>query len=362
MKTINDKIKHVAYENLYERACIGGGNYSDYDKISVIIPIYKVENYIRRCVDSILSQTYDNIEVILVDDGSPDRCPEICDEYALKDSRVKVIHKQNGGQSSARNAGMEVAEGDYVSFIDGDDWIALDTYEYEVALMRRYNADAVQVDFTTAHSDNEQVTARKEILKEFTGKDILQYFMDFSTRTGSYSVWKFLYRIDLCKELKFREGKINEDIDYQYLVLSKATRLIVSNQVKNFYFVNLDSTSHGALEVQDFDLYDASYELEKLTKEETYGNIAFLGKVRVARTAMSLLCKIAFYGIADKSLNKEQLVKQFTKEIRENLGVLLKAPMPITRKILCVQFCINYNIAEKSIQITKKLLGKLVIR
>lgn len=91
--------------------------------ISVIIPVYKVEEYLDRCVESILNQTYTNLEILLVDDGSPDNCPRLCDEYALKDARVRVIHKENGGLASARNAGLEKANGQFVSFIDSDDWI-----------------------------------------------------------------------------------------------------------------------------------------------------------------------------------------------------------------------------------------------
>ena len=91
--------------------------------ISVIVPVYKVEEYLSRCIDSILKQTYKNLEIILVDDGSPDNCGKICDEYALKDERIKVIHKQNGGLSSARNSGLDAATGEYVTFVDSDDWI-----------------------------------------------------------------------------------------------------------------------------------------------------------------------------------------------------------------------------------------------
>lgn len=337
-------------------------NSDNYGKISVIVPIYKVEKYLRRCVDSILSQSYTNLEVILVDDESPDRCPEICDEYSKKDTRIKVIHKKNGGQSSARNAGVEVAEGDFISFIDSDDWIAPDTYEYEIKLMHRFNADAVQVEYMTAHSSDAKPPSIVEKIDIYDGKDILQYFMDYSTKTGSYSVWKFLYRASLCKDLSFRENKINEDIDYQYKVLSKANVLVVSNQIKNFYYVNPLSTSHGGLVARDFDLYDAAYALETLTRNETYGTIAFLGKSRVARTPLSLLCKIAFYGIEDKSLDKNQLIKRFSKEIRQNLGVLLKSPMHVSRKALSILFCINYTLTEKSIQAVKKLFGNLVIR
>ena len=95
-------------------------------KVSIIVPVYKVEKYLRKCIDSIINQTLKDIEIILVDDGSPDNCGKICDEYAAKDTRIKVIHKENGGLSSARNAGMEVAEGEYIGFVDSDDWIETD--------------------------------------------------------------------------------------------------------------------------------------------------------------------------------------------------------------------------------------------
>ena len=98
-------------------------------KISVIVPIYKVENYLNRCVESIRKQTYRNLEIILVDDGSPDACGEMCDRYAQEDSRIRVIHKENGGLSDARNAGIEVAAGEYIAFIDSDDWIDDKMYE-----------------------------------------------------------------------------------------------------------------------------------------------------------------------------------------------------------------------------------------
>ena len=112
--------------------------------ISIIIPVYKTEPYLRKCVDSVLAQTYTNLEVILVDDGSPDDCGKICDEYAAKDSRVKVIHKENGGLSSARNCGLDVATGKYIGFVDSDDWIDPDMYETLLGLLLRYDADIAE--------------------------------------------------------------------------------------------------------------------------------------------------------------------------------------------------------------------------
>ena len=111
--------------------------------ISVIVPIYKVEQYLRQCVDSILNQTHSALEVILVDDGSPDGSGKICDEYAARDSRVRVIHKKNGGLSDARNAGIDIAQGDYIAFVDSDDWLEPDTYESMLAAMEKYQAKLV---------------------------------------------------------------------------------------------------------------------------------------------------------------------------------------------------------------------------
>ena len=100
--------------------------------ISVIVPIYKVEKYLDECIESIVNKTYRNLEIILVDDGSPDKCPEMCDQWAKKDERIRVIHKENGGLSSARNAGLDVATGDYVGFVDSDDFIERDMYEKKI--------------------------------------------------------------------------------------------------------------------------------------------------------------------------------------------------------------------------------------
>ena len=107
--------------------------------LSVIIPVYKVEKYLRQCVDSVINQTYKNLEIILVDDGSPDNCGKICDEYAEKDKRVKVIHQLNKGLSGARNTGTEQASGEYIAFVDSDDWLDVHMYEDLFGVLNKYN-------------------------------------------------------------------------------------------------------------------------------------------------------------------------------------------------------------------------------
>ena len=126
-------------------------------KISVIVPVYKSEKYIERCIESILNQTYQNIELILVDDGSPDQSAEICDRYAKKDSRVFVLHKENGGVSTARNAGLDMAKGDYIAFVDSDDYLEKDMYEKMVEKIQEYGCDVVMCDCVKEYSESSEL-------------------------------------------------------------------------------------------------------------------------------------------------------------------------------------------------------------
>lgn len=327
-------------------------------KVSVVIPVYNVEKYLRRCVDSVLNQTYKNIEVILVDDGSPDGCPAICDEYAQRDSRVTVLHKKNGGQSSARNAALDCPlTGDFVTFVDSDDWIALDTYEYAIGLIAETNADVVQFDLCMATDKKElKRNPSKEVRKVYVGKEILRHYLYKGAKIGSYSVCRCLFSKELTDGIRFREGKINEDIDWKYQVLARSKRMVDSNQIKYYYYQSGDSTSGAPLKKKDFQLRESDDLLRELTSTEGYGSIAFLGKVKRARTAFSLLCKIAYYGIGDYDIDKEQTVKELTKEHRENLWTLLRSPMTISRKILSIMFAMNFKLTEAAIHLTKKVL------
>ena len=206
------------------------------DLISVIVPIYKVEPYLRRCVDSILAQKYRNLEIILVDDGSPDDCPQICDEYAAQDERIKVIHKANGGLSSARNAGLDIASGNWVSFIDSDDWIEPDMYEILLRNAINTNAeisvggvndevvykDAVTVTKTTYHG-----VLKTETLSP--AEAMARYF------TTSWAAWDKIYRKELFQTIRFPVGEINEDEAIVLELLDSCTTIVYTNQVFYHY-------------------------------------------------------------------------------------------------------------------------------
>lgn len=322
-------------------------------KISVIVPVYNVEKYLQRCVNSLISQTYSNIEIILVDDGSPDGSPAICDEYAQTESRIKVVHKKNGGLSSARNAGIEIASGDYLTFVDSDDWIARDTIQYSFDKIKEYSADVVQNEFKMVYSQEEAIENPSETVDVFEGKEILQHYLRQSTIDGSYSVCRCLFPSAAIKTVRFREGKINEDIDFKYRVLSNCKKMVVTNQIKYFYFQQGSSLSTGGLKKRDFDLYDAANALMDLAKNEQYGKIKFYAEVKQARTPFSLLCKIAYFGIQDKAIDKKDIIRKLTAEHRFSYKVLLKAPLSLSRKVLVVCFAINYNVTEILVHLLK---------
>ena len=185
--------------------------------ISVIIPIYKVEQYLDECVESIIKQTYKNLEIILVDDGSPDGCPQMCDEWARKDERIRVVHKKNGGLSSARNEGLDVATGEYVSFVDSDDFIATDALR---SLYERFHGDegiGIVSGMIYRYQDGNTCNFKRAWMlneeKIIPAKDFLLETMSQKT---SYTVWNKLYKREILDGVRFREGRNNEDTLFMY--------------------------------------------------------------------------------------------------------------------------------------------------
>ena len=185
--------------------------------ISVIIPIYKVEQFLDECIESIIHQTYNNLEIILVDDGSPDGCPKMCDEWARKDSRIRAVHKKNGGLSSARNAGLDVATGDYISFVDSDDFIAQDAL---FNLHHRFQ-DSEKIGIVSGMIYRYQDGKTCNFKDSWTLKDerIIsseKFLLETMSQKTSYTVWNKLYKRELLDGVRFREGRNNEDTLFMY--------------------------------------------------------------------------------------------------------------------------------------------------
>lgn len=327
--------------------------------ISVIVPVYNVESYLNQCVDSILSQTYDNLEVILVDDGSPDNCGIICDDYARKDDRIKVIHKENGGLSSARNAGMKFVSGDFVGFVDSDDWLAKDTYEYCLSKLDDNGCDAILFNSILTSDRSKTLEPIDDFATVIKGRnEILDFFMYNSTKSSRwYSVWGGLYKRELVEGITFREGKLYEDIDWKYKVIERAQNLLVTNQIKYFYFFSGSSITARPLRKRDFDLYDSNNAICELSSKETYGSIRKMGLIKKAKTPFSLLCKIVLYGIDKDELNEKDVVKRLVSEHRRNLKMLMCSPIGFKRKIFAVLLAVNYGMIKTFMGIIKK--GKI---
>jgi glycosyltransferase involved in cell wall biosynthesis len=220
--------------------------------ISVIVPVYNVEQYLRRCVDSILTQSYQNLEIILVDDGSTDSSGDICDWYKKQNGRIKVIHKENGGLSSARNAGLDIADGEYIGFVDSDDWIVENMYETLLTLLISTNSDVVGCrwrEVTHAHSSSAK--SRKQYpFKIYEHDDILINFFKDEFKS---SVCSRLYKTDVIKNIRFFEGRIHEDYLFSYDVFSKCNRVLQSELALYMYYVNNVSISRNKFKEKNLD-------------------------------------------------------------------------------------------------------------
>lgn len=193
--------------------------------ISVIVPVYNVEKYLGKCVDSILAQTYENLEIILVEDGTKDGCGAICDAYAAQDPRVRVIHKENGGLSSARNAGMDIARGEYFGFVDSDDWIEPETYETLLNLAEKYDADLV----CGSRYDVAEPTGERTLGLHHEKEECISA-MEMLGRVFVWdgcdsAAWDKLYRRHLFADIRYPLGMYSEDIAIFYKLMEKANRV-----------------------------------------------------------------------------------------------------------------------------------------
>ncbi len=209
--------------------------------VSVVVPIYKVETYLHECVNSILSQTYKDIEVILVDDGSPDRCPRICDEYAELDSRVRVIHQSNGGLSSARNSGISLAKGDWLVFVDSDDFIDITMLETLVEIQKRTEATIVSCGFTS-FIDGEKPQKKEEqnaCEKIFSSHEAVADM--FSSSGIGCNAWCKMYHKDTFCNVQYPIGVLCEDKATTYKVYLNASKIVHTS--KKLYYYRLRKNS-----------------------------------------------------------------------------------------------------------------------
>lgn len=294
-------------------------------RISVIVPVYNVEEYLSRCVDSILAQTHSNLEVILVDDGAKDASGVICDGYAAKDPRVKVIHKKNGGLSSARNRGLEAAGGEYIAFVDSDDWIEPDAYDHLLHIMDKYDVKLVcggryDVDGDTGEKTVGLCPAREEAIsaEELAGRIFLWDGCDSSACDK-------LYHRSLLENFRYPEGKVCEDVPVTYRIVLAAERVAVSDKPFYNYFHRSGSISTAAA------ITEKTFHFSRHT-EEIYPYIrqhypAIENQARYLRVR-SLSHILLLLEQAEKDTRKQFSAeyRHARKELKKHTGFILKSP------------------------------------
>lgn len=229
-------------------------------KISVIVPVYKVEHFLDRCIRSIVEQTLEEFELILVNDGSPDNCPMICDTWAEKDSRIKVVHKTNGGISDARNAGLDIATGEYIGFVDSDDYIRKDMYELLLNILDSTGADFIKSNYISFEEEEipvyESADARITI---FDTVEALENFMNqewSSEKPMKSTIWDGLYKKELFSNIRFPKGKINEDTFIFPELILKAKKIVHINEAYYYYYKRPGSIVHSDINEREINSRD----------------------------------------------------------------------------------------------------------
>ena len=224
--------------------------------LSIIVPVYDVERYLQKCIDSILAQTFTDFELILVDDGSPDNCPALCDAAAAKDARIRVLHQKNGGLSAARNAGLDVARGEWIGFVDSDDYIAPEMYEILYKAVQSTGADLalcdyVKVDETGALCSQKQVAVPK---KGLTGRERLHK----AYLTTVDFAWNKLYHRTIFAQLRYPVGKLNEDFFVIPEICLNTQKAVVVPDVLYYYVQRGDSIMGKSRTLRHYDAAEAA--------------------------------------------------------------------------------------------------------
>lgn len=327
-------------------------------EISVIVPIFNMKNYLERCVNSILNQTFKSIEIILVDDGSTDNSSEICDRLSRRDSRIKVFHKKNGGLSDARNFGLKKSSSKLITFVDPDDWLEKDALGYLFELMKKYDADFVM-------GENRRVTKKTEINKEFYPREkllnqeqFLRKFFKVGTQEDVQYAWAKLYKKRLFSNVNYPVGLTNEDVPTTFEIILNSNRIVYSNKIIYNYFFNKNSITTEKFSCKRLDLLKVwdlvvnsaisnccdSWTIKNAKLNRYRANFGIL--TNLATSTLSLKEKFCFFN------NHINIYTDFKKQYKE----LIDARIPLSRKFLMTCYYINYKFSLIMLHIINKVI------
>ncbi len=307
--------------------------------ISVIVPVYKVEEYLKRCVDSIRNQTYKNLEIILVDDGSPDSCGTLCDTFALEDSRIKVIHKQNGGLSSARNAGLDKATGEYIGFVDSDDCIQPQMYDILYDRMVEKGAE-ISCGGIGRYRDGKLISCfNPNTAEEFTltADEALKELLYNNKITNS--MWDKLYKAEIFETIRMKEGALYEDMQLQYLCLSKAKRVTYISTPFYCYTLSANSILRGNFSIKHYDCIIGQTERLEFYKKN-YPDLVPLANVSYLEQ-----CLIVIFNSRKNSewdQKRKELINAVCSPIDQNTAALMPKKSKIKRVLLKISPAFYY--------------------
>lgn len=280
--------------------------------VSIIVPIYKVEKYLRECIDSILAQTYEDIEVILIDDGSPDGSPAICDEYASKDKRVKVIHKPNGGLSDARNAGLDKAHGDYISFIDSDDVIDKLMIEIMMEHAADYSADIIGCESEMFDETSGAKTSIYHSTNPIQTFNSSEYADAILYKKVDCSACNKIYKRELIGNHRFLKGRYNEDILFLLEIIHKTNTVVQINDAFYHYRITVGSVSHTFNERS----------LDLLKNIDNINEIVSKYYPKISESLFSYTCKSVKTIATSIIRNRKSGVEPFCKALNESRSYL----------------------------------------
>ena len=282
------------------------------DLISIIIPIYKIEDCLERCLNSVLNQTYSNLEIILVDDGSPDRCPEICDEWAKRDKRIRAIHKHNEGVSAARNTGLDQAEGEYILFVDGDDYIAPKLVERLYEAVKISAAEIALCDFEKGTDPSAIFYEKKDKPEIIDKKTALARIYDNDHSAFQYVVpWGKLYQRSIFEGIRYPAGKIFEDMYITHLLMNRCNKIAVLDGKYCYYYQRKDSIVNRSYDVRKLDYLEAMNDRIVFFKKHDYTRLA---EVAYDEYLHSLIWE---YSRARDILHDKKIVRDLTERFRK---------------------------------------------
>lgn len=308
-------------------------------EISVIVPVYKVEKYLDRCIESIVNQTYPDFELILVDDGSPDGSPILCDKWAEKDSRVYVIHKKNGGASSARNAGLKIAKGNWIAFADSDDWLDRTALKTLYDLANQYNVPMAIGGMRVVQKYTDASIVMKQNAKVLSNADLMSRFFRLNGEPDTHSVCGAIIRRDILEDYSFIEGRMNEDVETCYYLARKCEAAVYTDAPLYNYFKNIEGVTNSGFSKKKLDLLDiwdiVQKQVEQFTPEYSYAC-----EMNCKRARFTLLTQMSLNGYDHDDSLMKKTKQQLKKEVRQSFWPLMKWKMPISRKVLLVWECI----------------------